>query len=77
MRTILLEPKTQADVIGITDTWFQSKHTNNFIEILRYHEPPKCKDTTRAEHGGILTYIDKNVDYIRRTDLEVGNIETI
>lgn len=79
VKKIVEDPKTQPDVLGITETWLQpDKHNDSFVKVSGYHYPPERKDRTRATHGGVITYISTRYDYVRRHDLEVGsNIETM
>ncbi len=52
------------------------KH-GEFVKMPGYHHPPERKGRTQAAHGGVLTYIHKDINYYRRDDLESSHTETI
>ena len=57
VKQIVKDPKTQPDVLGITETWLQpDKHNKEFTQISGYQFPLERKGRTRATHGGVIIY---------------------
>ena len=66
------------DVISLTETWLNSLHTEDMVILTdSYTCHDLRKDRTSGRGGGILTYIKTDIDYIRRTDLEATETETL
>lgn len=51
---ILLNPRTEIDVLILTEMWLDSSHLNAKYNIPGYHL--ECKDTIGNNRGGILMY---------------------
>ena len=65
----LLNLKIDFDIIGITESRIKSeKAPANSIDLIKYNTE---QTPTGAEKGGALLYISKQLNYKRRTDLQI------
>ena len=72
---ILRCPGTQVDILGLSETWLNSKYAEGFAQaegwsIFR-------RDRSQKEHGGSLLFVNNKFQHLRRYDLENDDIEAI
>ena len=66
----------------ITETWLSSNFKNSEIQITKYCVERLDRDEinlpfSKLGGGGIAAYIDRNIPYVRRKDLETKCLETL
>ena len=64
------------DLISITETWFNQSISNADVNINGFRAPFR-KDRLGDGYGGVAVYIKNDIPCIRRTDLEILNIECV
>ncbi|EDO35224.1 predicted protein [Nematostella vectensis] len=75
IKEILTHPRTEIDVMIITETWLSSSHTNEEYGIPGYHI--ERKDRTRKERGGVMMYVSHAMAYTRLPTLESSDTELL
>ena len=82
LKSILHNPDKDTHILGVTETWLDDTFNNDAVAIEGYdieridrHEKDLPFDKDGA--GGVLLYINTNLSYIRRNDLEHKSIESI
>ena len=75
LKSLLYPPSNELDIFGYTETFLKSYIPKSQIGIEGF----KCerRDRKRKSGGGVVIYINQNISYKRRTDLEVDNVEII
>lgn len=63
------------DLISLTETWFTTDINTYDIAFSGFRSPFR-KDRTGG-HGGVAVYVKNNIPCLRRSDLEIPNIECI
>ena len=64
------------DLISITETWFNQSISNADVNINGFRAPFR-KDRLGDGYGGVAVYIKNDIPCIRRTVLEILNIECV
>ena len=82
IKLILQDPGKETHILGVTETWLDSNFKHSHIKIKGYvHERSDREEKTlpleKDGAGGVVMYIEKNIPYIRRKDLESNDTETI
>ena len=71
---ILLATKTNAAVIGITESWLDDSVKDSEVEVCGY----SILRHDRNRHGcGVCLYIRSDISFSPRIDLQTDNIETV
>ena len=66
---------SEIHILGLCETFLTSKHGTPEIEAAGY-SCVRC-DRSIGSKGGIAIYIKQNVNYVRRSDVEDENIESV
>ena len=74
---LLLNRKPKIHILGLSETWVNSKHSDEILSIPNYQIIRQ--DSTQSGHTGLAVYIhDSMYPFIRRRpDLEIKDIECI
>ena len=64
------------DVISFSETWFKKEINNSDIAITNYRQPFR-NDRENDPHGGVAVYVKNNIPCMRRTELEILNVESV
>ena len=74
---LLLNRAPKVHILGLSETWISSKHTDEILSIPNYRI--LRRDTKQCGHTGLVAYIHNDVYPFtrRRTDLEPSSIECI
>ena len=64
------------DVLTFSETWLSDSVTTSDILIHGFQEPIR-KDRHGDNHGGVIVYVKEQINYVRRQDLEILNVECI
>ena len=62
-------------IMGLTETFLKPKYMSQEIEITGYTSIRK--DRIDKKGGGVLVYIQKDINFIRKSELESDNVESI
>ena len=81
LKLLLKSPGRETHFLGITETWLNDSFKNSHLKIPGY----KIERIDRTEKlpsdkiigGGIVTYIQQDLPYTRRTDLESQDIASL
>ena len=71
----MLSNPQSIDILGICETFLDEKTLDSFLTIKGFNA--ERKDLAGKQGGGIFIYLSENISYKRRTDIEIGDIETI
>lgn len=71
----ILSQFNSPDIIGLCETFLNEDTSNNELYVTNYNF--ERKDRPLKKGGGLIVYINENVKYIRRYDLESSEIESI
>ena len=71
----MLSNPQSIDILLICETFLDEKTLDSFLTIKGFNA--ERKDRADKQEGGILIYLSENMSYKRRTDIEIGDIETI
>jgi hypothetical protein len=63
------------DIICFTETWLNESIPSSNILFDGFHQPIR-KDRTDS-HGGVAIYVNENISFKRRHELELNNVECI
>ncbi|MEW8543133.1 MAG: reverse transcriptase family protein, partial [Candidatus Thiodiazotropha sp.] len=63
------------DVFIFTETWLNDAVNPNDIKIINYKDPFRCDRNTRS--GGVAIYVKETLNCVRRTDLEIKDLECV
>ena len=82
LKLLLSNPGKECHILGITETWLDANFTDSEIQIPGYNleRLDRVKVSLpfpKNGGGGIAVYIDKNIPYLRREDLESKDIESV
>ena len=82
LRLLLSNLGKECHILGITETWLSSNFKNSEIQITGYCVERLDRDEinlpfSKLGGGGIAAYIDKNIPYVKRKDLETKCLETL
>ncbi|XP_062601194.1 uncharacterized protein LOC134262888, partial [Saccostrea cucullata] len=72
---ILLQNKQDLNILGLCETFLNDNISDSELNIDGFEM--ERKDRILRAGGGIVVYISDNIRYKRRTDFEIGDIETI
>jgi len=64
------------DIIAFSETWLNDSVLSSDIMFNGFHLPIR-KDRPLDSHGGVLIYVNENIAFKRRSDLELNHIEWI
>lgn len=64
------------DIIAFTETWLNNSILSSELLFNGFHEPIR-KDRPFDSHGGVAIYVNQNIPFKRRPDLELNQIECI
>ena len=76
LRLILRDPWKQCHVLGDTESWLNETYDNKDVAIDGYHPPQRC-DRVGKSGGGVAVYVIDGFDFMRRTDIETPDIESV
>ena len=67
------------DVLGISETFLTSHDLDVRIKIDGYHQLERREHSGKpgGGGGGLLTYVSTALNYVRRRDLECGDLELL
>ena len=71
---ILLATKTNAAVIGITESWLDDSVEDSEVEVCGY---TILRHDRNRHGGGVCLYIRSAISFSPRTDLQTDNLETV
>ena len=71
---ILLATKTNAAVIGITESWLDDSVEDSEVEVCGY---TILRHDRNRHGGGVCLYIRSDISFSPRTDLQTDNLETV
>jgi len=63
------------DIISLTETWLNSSISSTDILFEGFHQPIR-KDRLDS-YGGVAIYVNENIAFKRRHDLELNNVESL
>ncbi|XP_052778434.1 uncharacterized protein LOC128215865 [Mya arenaria] len=63
------------NILGLCETFLHADINDNMLQVKNYTF--ERKDREHKKGGGILVYVNNNIQYRRRLDLEVNDIESI
>ncbi len=63
------------NILGLCETFLHADINDNMLQVKNYRF--ERKDREHKKGGGILVYVNNNIQYRRRLDLEVTDIESI
>ena len=58
-----------------TETWLTNTIDSDELKVINFQKPFRFDTDTRS--GGVIIYVEEQVVCVRRTDLEVKNLECI
>ena len=64
------------DIIAFTETWLNDSILSSDLMFNGFHLPIR-KDRPLDPHGGVIIYVNENIAFKRRSDLEFNHIECI
>ena len=64
------------DVLTFSETWLSDSVNTSDILIHGFQEPIR-KDRPGDNHGGVIAYVKEQINFVRRQDLELLNVECI
>ena len=64
------------DVVSFSETWLHDEISSNELPFPSFH-PPERKDRADNRYGGVILYVNNNLSYIRRQDLDLNNLKCI
>ena len=70
-----LSHSTSPKILGLCETYLHDNIKDNELQIRNYKF--ERKDRQGKKEGGIITYINENILYKRRYDIEINDIESI
>ena len=70
-----LSHSTSPKILGLCETYLHDNIKDNELQIRNYKF--ERKDRQGKKGGGIITYINENILYKRRYDIEINDIESI
>ena len=73
---VLFAELRDLDILAFSETWLDDTVPNNDLHLQHYH-PPERKDRIDRNGGGVMIYVNENLHYIRRRDLEPRGIECV
>lgn len=75
---VIMANKTCPDVLGICESFLETKISNNLVTIDGFEFLRKDRaDTVNKFGGGLLLYFRNTIKYKRRPEFETSNIETL
>ena len=73
---ILLTEFKDFDILAFSETWLSPAVSSDDVLLDSFHVPER-KDRLNDNHGGVILYVKNKYFYRRRTDLEIGGVESI
>ena len=70
----ILSSDNNVDICGFTETFLNDMTNNDLLEVDDFYLHRKDRGT---HGGGIIVYVSKRYNVLRRLDLEMSNIETL
>ena len=64
------------DIITFSETWLSESISNEQLFIPGFSLPVR-RDRTHDPHGGVAVYVKDGINFTRRPDLEITNLEAI
>ena len=72
---LILSQNHSSDILGLCETFLTPMISDNDLSIPNYSF--ERKDRLANKGGGILVYISNKLPYVRRSDLESNDLETL
>ena len=74
---MLNSTENRIHILGLSETKLNSDTFTESLKINGYKTPLRKDNISRIGGGGLIVYLKDNIDAIRRTDLEILDIECI
>ena len=75
LKHLFRDPGREVDILGITETWLECNTSNELVAIKGYNI--ERRDRPSDPHGGVLMYINEDIPYNHRYDLQHEYVEAI
>ena len=75
LKHLFRDPGREVDILGITETWLECNTSNELVAIKGYNI--ERRDRPSDPHGGVLMYINEDIPYNHRYDLQQEYVEPI
>ena len=76
MKEVLFTELIDFDILTFPETWLSDSVENDDFMLQSFNKPER-KDRPGDSHGGVMLCVKEGIQYKRRNDLELRNIESI